>query len=310
MSKEYELYMQHGGGLGDFITWMYKFGNYELLNNLEGRAVVLLQAHNPFAEELFTLHPKASQIDLISFGYHGSWSAATIAYANAINGRIRDTKEYQGNLLEVSKNHTLQEVSGYLDKALTFPLVEREVSNKVSLFGNSCDRELYDIDYIVFGSGAGEAHRSISVEHERWLIEKCISRGFAAVLTGRSYERFNRAERDYSEYEKNPMVVNLVDQLNVFQTIDLVRHAKGAICCHSFLSMVSWFEAIPQLLIYSKSAEDAHFNPYLVRGDERQYQWVWGATKFYNLSIAERYFDESKEEFFEKFLLNVNYGKA
>jgi hypothetical protein len=299
--QEYNFYLQHGGGLGDFYNYLYHYENYHELNKLKDgeKALVLLQAHNPSTEELFTLHPKSPQIDFINFGYHGSWEAALDAFNDAKVGKIRTTLEYQGNLLEVANKYDFDTVKNGLEKALATPVYKRK-SFILPLFDNEFQYAL-DNPYIVFNSVSGESKRDIPEELEAELIDALLERNIGVAILGKNYVRFERKERDYSKWESRPQFQNFVDKLNVFQTISIVRGAIGAICSHSAISLVSWHERVPQMLLYGKWSETHRFVPYKA-GDISLAQWCFGAYLPYNMTLPFWNIEVVKKGYLDEFL--------
>lgn len=300
------FYLQHGGGLGDFYNYIYRYDNFHHLSRLKDgeRALVFIQAHNPFTEEFFTLHERCEQIDLISFGYRGDWKTAIEAYRAAMEGKeIRATTEYQGNLLAVAGRYDLKTITDGLRCAFETPLRLRP-KTEIAI-PPSFEREVAKTPYIIIHSVAGESRRNIPDHLENAIIEALLTRtDYGVVLLGKNYVRFDHKERAYERWRAESRVMNLTGQLNVYETMRVVRRSLGAVCSHSSISMVSWHERIPQLLLYDKATARRHFTPFRAQ-DYSQIDWAWGVDLPLNVSATFEDYEERPDWYFNKFLKNV-----
>lgn len=236
-------YIEYGGGLGDVLHQMYQNFSYNVLDHL-GRfdtAEISLITHNPHVVELFKWHPNAGKITVTDYGY---WSPAQDA-----------EKRKQHNLPPHGANGQLP----------VFP-------GPIKFYPDPEEQHLVDMlkgrrGYFVMSAAAGLQERSIPDE----IIDKILfyfsGCGMPMVAIGRNYERHGRKEREFGPMSEL-FIFNMIDRLSVPGTAAIVQNSLGVICCHSSMSILSWQEQKPTLLLYPQSVKEKHIN--------NRDQWVFG----------------------------------
>ena len=219
-------YFEFGGGLGDVINQIYRYGKYQYLDTLNEnkKARVALICHNPFAEELFKWHPKRPFFTLKQFPY---W-------------HVSENEKYR-SLYELPAS------SDFLDKSNSeIILYESEEDKKtLSYFLNQ--------KFIVISASAGEKNRNIPTDILNLISSKLKELGIVLVSVGRDYNRANREEIKVFNSE------NLINKLSVPGTLKLISLSNGLITCHSSLNLYAWHINKPQLLLYPNEVLDRHF---------------------------------------------------
>lgn len=302
------LYQQYGGGLGDFYANLYMFQDLHDLEQMnEGdKAYIVAFFHNPTTEEFFTLHKKASQIELLNFGYYASVADAMKSVkVYQETGKLRDTKEYQGNLADFAKRYSYNEIDAIVKRAFA---TQRRVRNKnvpipiPTNYMRILEDERFSSPYVIVSGTAGEKSRDIPEEEELWIVNRLQQLGYRVVIVGRDYERFDKTfEREHS----GDLVIDMRNKLNFWETIAVMRRAVGAVCSHSAISMLSWYERVPQLLLYGEDGLKNRFRPYQ-NGDFSVAFWCWGAYLPHNITIHQSEFRNNREAYLKKFISNTS----
>lgn len=244
--------LEYGGGLGDIFTQLYHRGSYNLLQQLQpgDTADVYLVTHNPYARELFTLHPKANQLTVHDLGY---WPPADDAAMRRIH-----------QMPPAGMNGRLPS----MPPAITFYPTSHDAVALDTVVGTR---------YVVVAPSAGTADRFIPCELlAAHILPGLVARGLTPVLVGRTYDRavhdpaIARQEFTHPDY---PGVLNFVDRLSVPGTAALLQQATGVVTAHSALCLLGWLEHTPMLLLYPDSVL-AHHAP-----NGRYDAWMAGAVE-------------------------------
>lgn len=306
--SEFDMVAEFGGGLGDIYHVIYQTTTAETLWQLSPskRAVVLMQSHNPSAETFFTILPNSHRFEVINLGYHDSWEKG-LKYFKDIKTRaaLPKTDEYAGNFIANLSRYSVKFLEDCLQRAYNNPVTFRP---NVTLTlpvppSDVCVALKNAAPYIVLNSVAGLPERDIPLHLETEIIRYFTERKIGVVVVGKNYTRQNRKERDYKMWQHNSFFLNLVDKVSVYDVMYLVRYAVGAVCCHSAVSMVSWHEKTPQLLLYDTDTERKHFLPYKNANLRySQINWCFGVDYPYNLQMNFVKFEEKSAQVLDEFL--------
>lgn len=243
MPKHYVF--EFGGGLGDVLYQMYDRNVYNVLRDMgpNDHATVWLVCINPFAEELFTKHPRASQITVRSMGYW--WPSEDAA------------KRLEYKMPPPGSNRTLPSANSPID---FFP-TEHDNAVLAQL----------PAKYVVVAAAAGTPDRSIPQATLDRIVEQLLASDplLSIVLIGRSYERQDRQE--LRPVVQDPRIIDLIDELTVAGTAALVRDSQGVVTAHSSLSILAWLEHKAVLLVCPQRVLDVHAR----KG--KYDQWLFGA---------------------------------
>lgn len=249
----YELEFE--GGLGDVFYQMFHRGAYNILRDLEptDEAAVTLICNNPFASELFAIHPKASQINIQSFEY---WPITEDA-----------EKRVEFNLPPVGRNFKLPEKD---DAIIFYP----SPSDQTAL------NSLTSTPYLVLSASAGLPYKNVPREAADAIIEIILDRTqFSIVVVGRTYSRTDVYGNNRFEYDPpcRPRVINLVDQLSVPGMAVLVQNSRGVITGHSACGILGWLLRKPQLLLYPNCHVDKFIKP------TPRTLWAFGIDRYHTV---------------------------
>lgn len=229
-------HIEFGGGLGDVLTRIYNSSSYSELEDLSPNeeATVVLMSHNPHAKELFSWHPKASQLEIRDVGFW--WPNEDLAM-RAVHG-----------LPPAPPVHLARQESVRFHPSPADQLILQELG---------------PAPYIVLNAGAGSPDRNVpnsicndalSAISEKWLKNHSMR----AIAVGRTYTRERRVEPRFPAREG---FVDLIDQLSVPGTIELIRGSAGVFCCHSALCLVAWYLNKPVFLTYPKHVGSREIDP-------------------------------------------------
>lgn len=226
--------VEFGAGLGDVITMIYSSDRYVGLETLPAneKAMIVLMSHNPYAQELFLWHPKISQFEIRDLGFWWPWEDE-----------------------ENRKAHKLP-------PAQKFEYVPQK---EVKFYPSPEDYKIIDklkSPYIVLSMAAGGYDRNFPAEISEDIANIICSEGqakygFQAVSVGRTY---NYGKREEHYFTKRQGMVDLIDQLTVPGTIELVARSKGVICCHSAVCLIAWYQKKPVYLLYPKAVQEREFD--------------------------------------------------
>lgn len=227
MSFTYEL--EFSGGLGDVFYQIYQNGCYNLLRDLapDETAHVTLICHNPFAHELFTLHPKASQLTVRLLEYWQPWQDAAKREEHGLGPPHNDAYPKKDRFLEF--RHTLDD-EGFLQQLRNRP-------------------------YLVIAPSAGLYDKILPKQIRLDIAEKLLSlTDFYLVFVGRTYDRIDELGRNRHETDipmlSESRLISAVDKLSVPGLANLIARSQGVVTAHSACSMIGWMMEKPQLVVW------------------------------------------------------------
>ena len=249
------IYFEYGGGLGDVINQIYRFGSYQCLEMLDENlhAKVGLICHNTFVTELFENHPKKQFFEVLQAPYfHGSSNEQAIRNQYGLNHIVSFPQR--------------------LDLPTNFYNLESDAEYISKLDGKK---------YIVVLPNAGQSNRSFSKELFASICEKILSEtDFSVVYVDRTYERFSRENIKYDDFD-NERFINFCDKISVPATINLIKDSVGVISAHSSMIIPTWHVRKPNLCLYPLEVANHHFlNP-----DE------WSFGSIYDESFCGTFYD-------------------
>lgn len=247
-------------------------GQYNILRDLraEDRAKVVLICNNPFARELFELHPKRAQMEILDLGY---WDP-----------REDGAKRREHGLPEAGK----RPVYAAKEAGIEWPATERDLELIAGVKEHGA--------FVVLAASAGLPDRSWPEETLREALRIFRKEGWPVAAVGRSYDRHGRTERRFGGAD---WALDMVDQLTVPGTARLVRECAGLATCHSALNLLGWFERKPQLLLYPESVRDGH----VARRDQWAFGIDWPTT-------THGVFGDFDERMARRFLGSVTRGRS
>lgn len=234
------IFIQMGGGLGDICNWLFMHDTYATLENIapDEKVVFSLTCGNPYAQELFLWHPKASQFEIHNFGF----------MMPAEYEPIHKKHNFPSNT--PSKYFLQENLKFYPSPA------DQEILN--SLKGKS---------YIVLNVAAGHPGRSIPERVFKDVIETVATYGMnrygvKILAVGRTYDSNKDPAHNHTEPKLTPRLglVDLIDKITAPATLEIIRRARGVICCHSAVCLASWYMKKPTLLLYQKDWGDTQIN--------------------------------------------------
>lgn len=235
-------YMNIGGGLGDVFNHLYGAPCYADLETLVPgeRAFVLCSSHNSHTWELLAWHRNAEMITVADTGL------LNLLYSENPDDR-RKRKE-----MEIPKDCDHRwPIPG---PVIFYPPPEDvELVEKVKSGGK----------YVVFAISASDHSKSINKNVAEAAAATCLREGFRVVVTGRNYA-FNDAgiksvRREEIELESKDGVVDLIDELTVPGTAQLIQGADAVFTCHSALCHLSWHNRRPTYVLYDQFAKETYF---------------------------------------------------
>lgn len=239
--------LEFGGGLGDVFFQMFHRGAYNILRDLEpaDTARVDLICHNPNAHQLFTLHPKAPQIDLREFPY---WTPS-----------VNEQRRKLYDLPPSGRNEALPEKDQHV---LFYPTAnDSEMIASVDNHG-----------YIVLAASSSLLHKQIPDSVVDQLVDWfLINSRLDIAFTGNNYsakDDYGNERYEYAPRVRSKRVHNWIDSLSVPGVASAVLHSKGVICSHSAVGMLAWCLNKPEFLLYPKS----HYKPFI----EPFPRTIWG----------------------------------
>lgn len=232
--------VQMGGGLGDIFNWLFMHEMYATLGKLppEEKALIILTCGNPYAQELFRWHPKASQFEVHNLGF---MMPAEYEPIKKKNGWPENTP---------SAYFPQQNVQFYPGPSDAQPLAE-----------------LKPLKYIVINPAAGHPGRNIPSPYYKDAIDVILTYGrqrygLNAVVVGRTYDSNKDPAHNHVEpkIKARDGLIDLIDKVSVPATLQIIRDSVGVLCCHSAVCLASWYMKKPSFLMYKKDWGDTQIN--------------------------------------------------
>lgn len=260
--------LEFAGGLGDIFFQCYHGGAYNIIRDLEPEdtARVDVISHNPFAHEIFALHPKAKQIKLRHLGWWHIQLDAEERVKQDLPPRLR-------NRLLPAKDQFVDWHPTPADWAYLNPLAER------------C--------YLVLSACGSEDYKSLTQSTLDDIVNYLlVNTNLNIVLVGRSYVRTDpncqgRTERVPTQTSSR--IINLIDKLTIHGTAKAIENSIGVITTHSACGILGWCMRKPQYLLYPASHYESNIapkNPYTMWGFGSDYYHTVHNT-FENFEIAD-----------------------
>ena len=244
--KSYDYYIEIWAGLGDCIRTMHACGIWAFLEDVEKGARILgiVSSHCPASVDLFTKHPRAAQIDVLSFGY-------------------------EDRLL--SKHSQLQPLVAchrrFRERALTnwFHFQREMEQRKVSLFSvahpptDPC-AHLTDRSFVVLHASAGLPFRKIPTQLCRKIVKYFNARNIRVVHVGKHTVR-GRCPGEPIHTEATPdenlfpsgregQYVYAVNELGLYTVKHLVGLSMGLVTSDSSPLLFAFHENVPSLTLH------------------------------------------------------------
>jgi hypothetical protein len=231
-----EMRFEAGGGLGDVFMYLYSTNVYELLEtlDLDRRATLFLNSHNPFVRELFEWHPRR---EFLRIHDETPWIASSDPQERRRRGHPTSDQIFHPSGFPSCKPKSLR----FYPSPGDLEILERFLPVR---------------PFLLASISASSFERNLPEEIYRTAFEICRKRGVPVVLVGRSYG----ADRPHREIVLDlPGVTCLVDRLTVPGVARLVQLCSGMLTSHSAMNIVGWYEGAPQFLCYPESTRIAHF---------------------------------------------------
>jgi hypothetical protein len=209
-------------GLGDVIRVIYRTGAYQQLSEATLTTPVIVASHNPFAIEIFRYHRNSRHFLLYDLGHKYSQFFETGLRGVEI---IHAMEAFVGLPLEAGRR--LPVVPGYV------PIFDApdEIDSK---------------RHVVFAPFAGADVRTFPETLINQIIGVLRSLSVPVFVVSRSYRRTNAKGRvihhveDASKYAGGN--IEVVDNLSVPATLNLVRNASAFVGSWSALLQAAWLE--------------------------------------------------------------------
>ncbi len=205
-------YLEFNGGLGDIVYSMYDNNKYLSLESLEPgeRVTISIIGNNPAIKELFTWHPKFSQMDIREIEHQHPWGP--------------DQRRQHG-LPEAES-----ELSGVGGKRVTYypPKEDLELI------------ESFQYPYIVFSLTAGLPYRNVPIEAARSAALVARRMGFTPILVGRNFVARVGYARPEIRLEPGYGAIDLIDRLSFPGTARLIEKSAGVFCHEGAVMHLTW----------------------------------------------------------------------
>jgi hypothetical protein len=237
-----------GGGLGDIVyaVYMNNFASYlktKILGQMDAKLKVLIICHNPYAREIFENQDWIDEIKPVPY------TQSIIPYQKEFEGYIGLNQIFD------IKNpiHTFQ---------IELTESEKEKVNKLT-----------EKPFIILHPKGGQDDRNIT---SKMLEEIYNLHEFDTIyVTGKNFERISHSP-EVNPFPDKENVVDLIDQLNVRETIELIRNdnCKYVHATHSAISMIAWIFKKDNTLYYP--IHPANNSAYMQIMDVNVNQWNFG----------------------------------
>jgi hypothetical protein len=218
-------YFEFGGGLGDIFFRIFAEGEYRTIQSLrpEDHAQISLITINPFADELFEWHPKRRQLDVQIFPHW--WSEE--------DGAKRTQYGLPKKSQITSVPHSSELVEFYASPS------DREIIH-----------QLQDRPYFVLAASAGASWRTFPDYIVSMICHEAVNLQFNVAGIGRNYPDQRGSSRYEPELPKSEYTFDLIDQLSVPGSANLIEQATGVICSHTSICQLGWRLNRPLMLLY------------------------------------------------------------
>lgn len=205
---------EFSGGLGDIFIDCYLHDHYVRLDALKSgeKATVVFRSENPFAKELASVHPKASQFQIVT-----------------LNPWLPLTKQYQ-----------VVPRGGRAEARVIFHPTPRDLEALSTL----------PKKFMVFGLSTGQTsgRKNIPSKWADELARHASISGYAPVVIGRTY--LHPMDGNRTETKVSGDVIDLTDKLSVHGLHRLVEMSSGCVVAYSSVMLLSWLLRKPTFTLY------------------------------------------------------------
>lgn len=217
------------GGLGDAFITFHETDAYERICKMgpAESATVSIISHNPFVDELFKWHPKAAQIKVVK---------ARFFFHEHTNTPMRRNAGLSDNPPPACARR----------KRLPIPMFPSPQDGQVLA------SKLPRVPFLAVAptsSGMEIENRSLPAPLIETAFEVCRNRNIPIVLLGRNYQGPHAYKPGFTGPAQQG-VVDLIDQLSVPGTAQVIKRATAVLSAHSALLLLSWYERRPVFVAY------------------------------------------------------------
>jgi hypothetical protein len=215
------------GGLGDLFIYFHNSTAYEEIEAMgpDDRARVTIISHNPFADEIFRWHPKLAQIEIVK-------SRAFIMEYDKID--LRRSVGIQDHAPVGRPRRDLKPITFYPspdDSALLAAELPKAPFLAVAPTASGMEIE----------------NRNLPQEAVSRMVALARVSGIPVVFIGRTYQGPHAPKAVPS---RPAGVVDFTDRLSIPGTAEVVKRCLAAVCAHSAILQLVWFERKPNFTMY------------------------------------------------------------
>jgi hypothetical protein len=232
------LEIEFRSGLGDILNVMFSCDTYARLEDLSSEAKVHVLSQNPYVRELFLWHPKAAKLSIHTHGLcvhpnvsdHESWPVFDQTRIDRWLASCPASEDHRAGFYRGAR-------------ALNFYPSPRDISILERLRG---------VRFAVVCTSAGSLSRNIPVGVCLSIVAVASRLRLPLVACGRNYVLASQPSNLARKEQKLLMsgaVLDLIDQLTLPGTLELVRMASAVICCHSSMCLMAWHTRKPVFLL-------------------------------------------------------------
>jgi hypothetical protein len=305
-----KLYINSGGGLGDFIYNYFKSYEWQCLSTIyqffsDAQITAVLTHHSPTCGELLYTHPAI--IAVMTSPWRAPGDPLEYSWKGLVQGE---------NVLSWARNNNIR------------PAHEHGLEHKIYL----TDKEEYLIaniknkgPYIVMHPFAGLPHRGSRrhpydnkykcypdykyIQTANYLIEKGISVVFVGRSTYDGVDRLRDNEETLSEINGHILsseAYNLINKVSTRVSVELTRRANGFIGSHSSMLSAAWTNQVPSVFFYPGYDEHGNYRSVKEHGGTTG-TWALGQSwnAYYELK-AEEFLELDPQEPAEKLINLIN----
>ncbi len=216
------------GGLGDAFITFHETTAYDRLCALAPgeEATVCVISHNPFVDEIFKWHPKASQIKIVNSKYFFHEYDDSAKRLDA------------GVFAKTPEPHPARERA-----PITFYPSPEDLKEIERL-----PKEPFLV-VAPTASGMEIENRNIPTDLLHRITKSVVSRRIPVVIVGRTYHG-PHAPKPHNARPSGPNIFDMTDKLSVPGTAEVVKRSRGVLSCHSSMLLLSWYERKPNFIMY------------------------------------------------------------
>jgi ADP-heptose:LPS heptosyltransferase len=217
------------GGLGDVFIYLHQSTAYDEINAMGpgDKARITIISHNPFCDEIFKWHPKASQIEVVKSRHF------VMEYDNV------ETRRSIG-----VQDHAPVGRPGRERKPIPF----FESPEDARILAEKLPKGPY-LAIAPTASGMEVENRNLPPLLIETAFSLCQKHNIPIVLLGRNFQGPHAYKPGFITNAR-PGVINLIDQLSVPGTAHVIKRARAVLAAHSALLLLSWYERKPVFVAY------------------------------------------------------------